>query len=66
MANQAHLQEWLHQVWLDGALTFQEAWSIQDEVLLSTSNSVVMPESLDLPLSKLHLYQAPTLNSLPL
>lgn len=66
MADQAHLPEPLHQAWLDGALTFQEAWSIQDEMLLSTREWVVMPESLDPVLGKLHFYQVPTFNSLPL
>jgi hypothetical protein len=51
---------------MDGALSFREAWSIQDEVLLSTKEWVVMPEILEPQLNKLHFYQMPTFNSLPL
>ena len=65
-AKEFHLPPPLHQAWMDGALSFQEAWLIQDEMLLSTKDWVLMPESLDPPLSKLHLYQVETFNSLPL
>lgn len=61
-----HLPPPLHQAWMDGALSFREAWAIQDEMLLSTKEWVVMPEILEPQLNKLHFYQMPTFNDLPL
>lgn len=65
-AHQAHLPDNLLQPVLEGALTLLEAWSIQDQFLLSTSLYVEMPEELNPQVGKLLLWQTPPSNELPL
>lgn len=61
-----HLPRPLHQAWMDGVLSFQEAWSIQDEMLMSTEEWVVLPEILEPQINKFQLYQMEAFNDLPL
>ena len=65
-AQQLHLFPQLQLAWQLGALSFQEAWDLQDQALLATSNQVPVPSSLEPQLDKLNLLQRPAANRLPL
>ena len=65
-AHRASLSPDLEQAMLQGALTFNEAWSIEDQLLLAEQVEVEMPWELEPQLRKLWLYQIPEANSLPL
>jgi uncharacterized protein YukJ len=56
----------LQLAWELGALSFKEAWELQDQALLAPSNLVPVPLSLEPQLDKLNLFQQPAANKLPL
>ena len=62
------LQEDLHQAWLLGALTFQEAWQLQDQLLLSDPTETWVPVSPELApqVMKLLFLEMSPVNQLPL
>lgn len=68
MAQLAILDERLMEAFRAGALTYEQAWAIQDLILLSPpeSEEVELPDWLEAPGMQLQLFQAVPHNDLPL
>jgi hypothetical protein len=56
----------LQEAWESGALSFKEAWEMQDQLLLSREQWSEVPQSLEEHFNKLAFFQAPPGNNLPL
>ena len=65
-AHRAELSPDLESAMLAGALSFNEAWSIEDQLILAEQMEVEMPWELEPQLRKLWLFQIPEANKLPL
>lgn len=56
----------LQEAWEAGALTYKEAWLVQDELIVSPEQMVEMPPHLEPQMRSLLFFQVPPENSLPL
>ena len=65
-ASQANLSQELELAVLSGALSLQEAWSLEDQFLQVTNDWLELPLELQLPFNKLLLWQTEPYNDLPL
>ena len=54
---QLHLESWLDEALTAGVLTSQEAWEVQDEMLLSQAEETSMPKRLNLVMERLYLFE---------
>ena len=66
MAQQFHLYNSLQEAWESGALSFKEAWEMQDQLLLSQELWSEVPQQLEEHFNKLAFFQSPPANHLPL
>ena len=57
-AQQLHLEGWLQQAVASQVLTSSEAWQVQDEILASPDELVLMPAQLWPLMQRLHLHEA--------
>ncbi len=64
-AHQFYLDSSLEEAWLQGALTFEEAWLLQDQILLQQSEELWLPEELQPLAQRFNLSQIPWLEAGP-
>jgi hypothetical protein len=66
VAQEYQLFSSLQEAWESGALSFREAWEMQDQLLLSQEQWSEVPPSLEEHFNKLAFFQSPPANHLPL
>lgn len=66
-ARVAHLESWLQEAVMSGAVSTSEAWTLQDlALLLPDEEEVELPESMHPMMERLFLWEMPVFNHLPI